>query len=186
MKDSSIKFFLNEANTVIIVDFFRDTSFSDIDISKRKYIKIRDSIALNVLQGENYMTQVIYNYQFLYNKLPFYEFFTTCDLIKDSAYLKETRREILIIFSKLKNNKFISPEVAVSRAKKLGMTNIQYQTIDDSYFGVKGRELRKLHRDVWVLKELLPDEKIRTIVLSATRGKLLIDYTEPHLQGYPI
>lgn len=179
-KGSGICFRFDTSKTTVKVDFFKKEASNNIpDLEKRTYLQLRDVGKLDKLCNGNYVTEVLYNYQFLFKGAPVYELITTCDRIKDSTYLKEMGKKIRRIYFKLNSKRFILPQKALEVARSLGMSNVQYQSLEDYYSGIGREKIKMFNRDVWILKDEHGKDKIRTIVLSAVNGKLLVEYVQP-------
>lgn len=121
---------------------------------------------------------VVYNYKFTINGFVFYEnSFRYGTSQYDNSLTKVKIDDANSICLKLKKGKFIPPQDAERIAKQNGLENINFQSIDDHYFGLKQGFIKSIEKDVWIFKEE-KKEKVRTFVINARNGKVLSDYQQ--------
>lgn len=170
-------FHLDEKNSYVS---FEELTKDESSVPAKLKVSLSDVSNLNKIMNSSmeYDYLVVYDYKFTINGSVFYDIFFRYGTSQyDASSIKIEVDNANSICSKIKKGKFISPQEAEKIAKQKGFQNINFQSIDDHYFGLKQGFIKSIEKDVWIFKEE-KNERIRTLVTNARNGKVLTDYKQ--------
>lgn len=170
-------FHLDKKNSYVS---FEELTKDESSVPAKLKVSLSDVSNLNKILNSSmeYDYLVVYDYKFTINGSVFYDtFFRYGTSQYDTSLIKIEVDNANSICSKIKKGKFISPQEAERIAKQKGFKNVDFQSIDDHYFGLKQGFIKSIVKDVWIFKEE-KNERIKTLVINARNGKVLTDYKQ--------
>ncbi len=165
--------------TISSVTFEEISKDETVTLNKIKvFLFENDKINRMINSKIEYGYFIIYNYKFTIDGSIFYDVSFRYETSKyDKSSINTKIDYINSVCQKIKKGKFISPKKAENIAMQKGMNIIDYQSIDDFYYGTKKNGVKSIKKNVWIFKEKIK-QQTRTLVLSAKNGKILADYRQ--------